>query len=85
MLSDVPTASEYWALVSPFPPEASGPSLTAVTQCLVEVFLSSITTVLIHRTGRSVVRKEHNSKLTITYPAMVHRKADQKDTEPLGK
>uniref|UniRef100_A0ABI7W2Y7 DNA-directed RNA polymerase n=1 Tax=Felis catus TaxID=9685 RepID=A0ABI7W2Y7_FELCA len=36
------------------------------------------------KTGRSVVRKEHNSKLTITYPAMVHRKADQKDTEPLG-
>eukprot|EP00069_Balaena_mysticetus_P005276 bmy_17878T0 len=27
---------------------------------------------------------EHNSKLTITYPAMVHRKADQKDTEPQG-
>uniref|UniRef100_A0A8C9BUG9 DNA-directed RNA polymerase subunit n=1 Tax=Phocoena sinus TaxID=42100 RepID=A0A8C9BUG9_PHOSS len=37
------------------------------------------------KTGRSVVRKEHNSKLTITYPAMVHRKADQKDTEPQGK
>uniref|UniRef100_A0A3Q2I2F1 DNA-directed RNA polymerase subunit n=1 Tax=Equus caballus TaxID=9796 RepID=A0A3Q2I2F1_HORSE len=36
------------------------------------------------KTGRSVVRKEHNSKLTITYPAMVHRKADQKDTEPPG-
>ncbi|XP_059973000.1 DNA-directed RNA polymerase I subunit RPA1 [Mesoplodon densirostris] len=36
------------------------------------------------KTGRSVVRKEHNSKLTITYPAMVHRKADQKDTEPQG-
>uniref|UniRef100_A0A452TPE3 DNA-directed RNA polymerase subunit n=1 Tax=Ursus maritimus TaxID=29073 RepID=A0A452TPE3_URSMA len=37
------------------------------------------------KTGRSVVRKEHNSKLTVTYPAMVHKKADQKDTEPLGK
>lgn len=36
------------------------------------------------KTGRSLVRKEHNSKLTITYPAMVHRKADQKDTEPLA-
>ncbi|XP_045740567.1 DNA-directed RNA polymerase I subunit RPA1 isoform X2 [Mirounga angustirostris] len=36
------------------------------------------------KTGRSVVRKEHNSKLTVTYPAMVHKKADQKDTEPLG-
>lgn len=36
------------------------------------------------RTGRSVVRKEHNSKLTITYPAVVHKKAGQ-DTEPLGK
>nr|KAF6430073.1 RNA polymerase I subunit A [Molossus molossus] len=36
------------------------------------------------KTRRSVVRKEHNSKLTITYPAVVHRKADQKDTEPLG-
>ncbi|XP_036079826.1 DNA-directed RNA polymerase I subunit RPA1 [Rousettus aegyptiacus] len=36
------------------------------------------------KTGRSIVRKEHNSKLTITYPAMVHRKAGQKDTEPLG-
>uniref|UniRef100_A0A8C6DK03 DNA-directed RNA polymerase subunit n=1 Tax=Moschus moschiferus TaxID=68415 RepID=A0A8C6DK03_MOSMO len=36
------------------------------------------------KTGRSVVRKEHNSKLTITYPAMVHRRADQKDTEPQG-
>ncbi|XP_062934163.1 DNA-directed RNA polymerase I subunit RPA1 [Cynocephalus volans] len=36
------------------------------------------------KTGRSVIRKEHNSKLTVTYPAMVHRKADQKDTEPLG-
>ena len=37
------------------------------------------------RTGRSVVRKEHNSKLTITYPAMVHRGADQKGTEAQGK
>ncbi|ELV10798.1 DNA-directed RNA polymerase I subunit RPA1 [Tupaia chinensis] len=36
------------------------------------------------KTGRSVVRKEHNSKLTITYPAMVHRKAVQKETEPAG-
>uniref|UniRef100_A0AAA9RXR3 DNA-directed RNA polymerase subunit n=1 Tax=Bos taurus TaxID=9913 RepID=A0AAA9RXR3_BOVIN len=36
------------------------------------------------KTGRSVVRKEHNSKLTITYPAMVHRRADQKDSEPQG-
>ena len=45
----------------------------------------SVTIVLICRTGRSVVRKEHNSKLTVTYPAMVHKKADQKDTEPLGK
>ncbi|XP_055974137.1 DNA-directed RNA polymerase I subunit RPA1 [Sorex fumeus] len=35
------------------------------------------------KTGRSVVRKEHNSKLTITYPAIVHKKAGQ-DTEPLG-
>ncbi|XP_020034609.2 DNA-directed RNA polymerase I subunit RPA1 [Castor canadensis] len=34
------------------------------------------------KTGRSVVRKEHNSKLTITYPAMVHKKSGQKDTEP---
>ncbi|XP_008065778.1 DNA-directed RNA polymerase I subunit RPA1 [Carlito syrichta] len=33
------------------------------------------------RTGRSVVRKEHNSKLTITFPALVHRKAVQKDPE----
>ncbi|KAM6179358.1 DNA-directed RNA polymerase I subunit RPA1 isoform 2-T2 [Erethizon dorsatum] len=36
------------------------------------------------KTGRSVVRKEHNSKLTVTYPAMVHKRSDQKDTEPLG-
>ncbi|XP_012587032.1 PREDICTED: DNA-directed RNA polymerase I subunit RPA1 isoform X2 [Condylura cristata] len=36
------------------------------------------------KTGRSIVRKEHNSKLTITYPAMVHRKADQKGTEPVA-
>uniref|UniRef100_A0A8C9AQS0 DNA-directed RNA polymerase subunit n=1 Tax=Prolemur simus TaxID=1328070 RepID=A0A8C9AQS0_PROSS len=36
------------------------------------------------KTGRSVVRKEHNSKLTITFPAMVHRKADQKDPELVG-
>ncbi|XP_037383658.1 DNA-directed RNA polymerase I subunit RPA1 [Talpa occidentalis] len=36
------------------------------------------------KTGRSVVRKEHNSKLTITYPAMVHRKADQKGTKPVA-
>ncbi|KAL0620200.1 DNA-directed RNA polymerase I subunit RPA1 [Plecturocebus cupreus] len=36
------------------------------------------------KTGRSVVRKEHNSKLTITFPAMVHRTAGQKDSEPLG-
>lgn len=34
------------------------------------------------KTGRSVVRKEHNSKLTITYPAVVHKKAGQ-DTQPL--
>uniref|UniRef100_A0A5F8GSU8 DNA-directed RNA polymerase subunit n=1 Tax=Monodelphis domestica TaxID=13616 RepID=A0A5F8GSU8_MONDO len=27
------------------------------------------------KTGKSVVRKEHNSKLTVTYPAVVHRKA----------
>lgn len=33
------------------------------------------------KTGRSVVRKEHNSKLTITYPAMVHKKSGQKDAE----
>ncbi|XP_066123701.1 DNA-directed RNA polymerase I subunit RPA1 isoform X1 [Saccopteryx bilineata] len=44
------------------------------------------------KTGRSIIRKEHNSKLTVMYPAMVHRKADQKanqkadpkDAEPLG-
>ncbi|KAK2092789.1 DNA-directed RNA polymerase I subunit RPA1 [Saguinus oedipus] len=36
------------------------------------------------KTGRSVVRKEHNSKLTITFPATVHRTAGQKDSEPLG-
>uniref|UniRef100_A0A8D2KPH9 DNA-directed RNA polymerase subunit n=1 Tax=Urocitellus parryii TaxID=9999 RepID=A0A8D2KPH9_UROPR len=36
------------------------------------------------KTGRSVVRKEHNSKLTITYPAVVHRKSGQTDAEPLG-
>lgn len=36
------------------------------------------------RTGRSVVRKEHNSKLTVTYPAIVHKKAGQ-DTESVGK
>ncbi|XP_004388292.1 DNA-directed RNA polymerase I subunit RPA1 [Trichechus manatus latirostris] len=36
------------------------------------------------KTGRSVIRKEHNSKLTITYPAIVHRKSDQKNTETLG-
>ncbi|XP_007952293.1 DNA-directed RNA polymerase I subunit RPA1 [Orycteropus afer afer] len=36
------------------------------------------------KTGRSVVRKEHNSKLTITYPALVHKKSDQKDTDTLG-
>lgn len=61
--------------------------LTSQSQLLMSywVFLSSITTVLMSRTGRSIVRKEHNSKLTITYPAMVHRKAGQKDTEPLGK
>ncbi|KAM5228128.1 DNA-directed RNA polymerase I subunit RPA1 isoform 2-T2 [Ctenodactylus gundi] len=36
------------------------------------------------KTGRSVVRKEHNSKLTVTYPAMVHRKSGQKPPEPTG-
>ncbi|KAM9585003.1 DNA-directed RNA polymerase I subunit RPA1 [Trichechus inunguis] len=36
------------------------------------------------KTGRSVIRKEHNSKLTITYPAIAHRKSDQKNTETLG-
>ncbi|KAM8785455.1 DNA-directed RNA polymerase I subunit RPA1 [Rhynchonycteris naso] len=36
------------------------------------------------KTGRSIIRKEHNSKLTVMYTAMVHRKADQKDTEPQG-
>ena len=58
-------------------------------QRLLQSFLKpgtpSLTTVLMSRTGRSVVRKEHNSKLTITYPAMVHRRADQKDSEPQGK
>ncbi|XP_058135025.1 DNA-directed RNA polymerase I subunit RPA1 [Dasypus novemcinctus] len=33
------------------------------------------------KTGRSLVRKEHNSKLTVTYPATVHRGGNQKDTE----
>ncbi|XP_049712712.1 DNA-directed RNA polymerase I subunit RPA1 [Elephas maximus indicus] len=33
------------------------------------------------KTGRSVVRKEHNSKLTITYPAIAHKKSNQKDAE----
>ncbi|XP_069845253.1 DNA-directed RNA polymerase I subunit RPA1 [Dipodomys merriami] len=33
------------------------------------------------KTGRSLVRKEHNSKLTVMYPAVVHKKSDQKDTE----
>ncbi|MGH0143017.1 UNVERIFIED_CONTAM: hypothetical protein FKN15_024566 [Acipenser sinensis] len=28
-----------------------------------------------YRTGRSVVRKEHNSKLTVTYPSAVHKEA----------
>lgn len=32
-----------------------------------------------------MVRKEHNSKLTITYPAMVHKKSGQKDAELPGK
>lgn len=32
-----------------------------------------------------MVRKEHNSKLTITYPATVHKKSGQKDAEPPGK
>ncbi|XP_076990974.1 DNA-directed RNA polymerase I subunit RPA1 isoform X2 [Tamandua tetradactyla] len=36
------------------------------------------------KTGRSLVRKEHNSKLTVTYPAVVHKKGNQKDTETLG-
>ncbi|XP_060043297.1 DNA-directed RNA polymerase I subunit RPA1 isoform X2 [Erinaceus europaeus] len=36
------------------------------------------------KTGRSVVRKEHNSKLTVTYPSMVHKKTDQKDSESPG-
>ncbi|KAM6201574.1 LOW QUALITY PROTEIN: DNA-directed RNA polymerase I subunit RPA1 [Rhynchocyon petersi] len=33
------------------------------------------------KTGRSVVRREHNSKLTITYPAIMHRNNEQKATE----
>lgn len=36
------------------------------------------------KTGRSVVRKEHNSKLTVTYPAVVCKNSDQKDTESLA-
>uniref|UniRef100_A0A8C5NYL8 DNA-directed RNA polymerase subunit n=1 Tax=Jaculus jaculus TaxID=51337 RepID=A0A8C5NYL8_JACJA len=36
------------------------------------------------KTGRSVVRKEHNSKLTITYPAVVHKKSGPKDAESPG-
>lgn len=36
------------------------------------------------KTGRAIVRKEHNSKLTVTYPAVVHKKAGQEDTEPPG-
>ncbi|XP_036786951.2 DNA-directed RNA polymerase I subunit RPA1 isoform X2 [Manis pentadactyla] len=36
------------------------------------------------KTGRSVIRREHNSKLTVAYPAMVHKKADRKDSEPPG-
>ncbi|XP_003799250.1 DNA-directed RNA polymerase I subunit RPA1 isoform X1 [Otolemur garnettii] len=36
------------------------------------------------KTGRSLVRKEHNSKLTVTFPTMVHRKAGQKDPEIVG-
>ncbi|EGW03675.1 DNA-directed RNA polymerase I subunit RPA1 [Cricetulus griseus] len=36
------------------------------------------------KTGRSVIRKEHNSKLTITYPVTAHKKSGQKDAEPSG-
>lgn len=74
------------ALAFPIPQARNlWPVTPAVNKCPVGFFLSSITTVFMSRTGRSLVRKEHNSKLTITYPSMVHRKADQKDTEPLGK
>lgn len=45
----------------------------------------SLANLPVCRTGRSVIRKEHNSKLTITYPAMVHRKSGQKDAELPGK
>ncbi|XP_036604435.1 DNA-directed RNA polymerase I subunit RPA1 [Trichosurus vulpecula] len=31
------------------------------------------------KTGKSVVRKEHNSKLTVTYPAVVHYKASTEE------
>lgn len=69
------------------PLQVSVRALASLSQLLINIllgfFLSSLTTVL-SRTGRSVIRKEHNSKLTVTYPAMVHRKADQ-DAEPLGK
>ncbi|XP_045139829.1 DNA-directed RNA polymerase I subunit RPA1 [Echinops telfairi] len=33
------------------------------------------------KTGRSVIRKEHNSKLTVTYPAVVHKKSGQESTK----
>lgn len=36
------------------------------------------------KTGRSIVRKEHNSKLTVTYPSMVHKKTEQNDSESPG-
>lgn len=70
------------------PLQVSVRALASHSQLLINIllggFLSSITAVLLSRTGRSIIRKEHNSKLTVTYPATVHRKADQ-DAEPLGK
>lgn len=83
LLSDVPTASEYWAATSLPRGEDAGWPRSAPEHLVGWCF--STAAVLTCRTGRSVVRKEHNSKLTITYPAMVHRKSGQKDAEPLGK
>lgn len=51
------------------------------------LFLSFISFFFSFRSRRSLVRKEHNSKLTVTYPSTVYRKSGKKGTvdEPAGK
>jgi hypothetical protein len=83
--SSVHTASECWPSVVPVPCLRWPWPVTQQCSWMSHAALFLSANLPVCRTGRSVVRKEHNSKLIITYPATVHKKSDQEGTELPGK